>query len=162
MISLPLALHALLLQQPPIKDTCSLQINTLSYASKPLLFSNLSTGVDFSDPSVAGLLSSESGSGDPRNSPVAGAPSRVADRSQRAGGRAIRLNQPQVARAATQTNTCPSPAVLSCSAIADATDACCVQRPGGVLVHTQFWDTDEGVQDSWGVHGLYLTFLPHG
>ena len=30
-----------------------------------------------------------------------------------------------------------------------------VVNPGGVLVHTQFWDLNYGVADSWGIHGLW-------
>ncbi|KAH8104414.1 ribonuclease T2 [Phellopilus nigrolimitatus] len=54
-----------------------------------------------------------------------------------------------------EANTCPTPPVLSCSAQATETDTCCVVNPGGVLVHTQFWDLDVGEADSWGIHGLW-------
>ncbi|KAL5519688.1 hypothetical protein ACEPAG_1348 [Sanghuangporus baumii] len=54
-----------------------------------------------------------------------------------------------------ESDECPDPPILSCSAKADETDSCCVVRPGGVLVHTQFWDLDFGVADAWGIHGLW-------
>lgn len=52
---------------------------------------------------------------------------------------------------------CPTPGLFSCSPQADddSISACCVQKPGGVLLHVQLWDEDEGVQDSWGIHGLW-------
>ena len=45
-----------------------------------------------------------------------------------------------------------------------------VVNPGGVLVHTQFWDLNYGVADSWGIHGLWyaseklslFSFIIHG
>ncbi|KAF8511730.1 ribonuclease T2 [Hysterangium stoloniferum] len=50
---------------------------------------------------------------------------------------------------------CPQPPVLSCSVAATSVDTCCVLSPGGILVHTQFWDLDVGQPDSWGIHGLW-------
>lgn len=52
---------------------------------------------------------------------------------------------------------CPTPGLFSCTPQADdnSISACCVQKPGGVLLHVQLWDEDEGVQDSWGIHGLW-------
>lgn len=36
-----------------------------------------------------------------------------------------------------------------------------VVRPGGVLLHAQFWDLNVGQQKSWGIHGLwYVSFPP--
>lgn len=55
----------------------------------------------------------------------------------------------------TPSNSCPTPAVLSCSEAAESTNTCCVVSPGGALVHVQFWDTGFGVADSFGIHGLW-------
>ncbi|THH03046.1 hypothetical protein EW145_g6569 [Phellinidium pouzarii] len=54
-----------------------------------------------------------------------------------------------------EANECPSPPILSCSSQAQETDTCCVVNPGGVLVHTQFWDLKFGEANSWGIHGLW-------
>ena len=34
--------------------------------------------------------------------------------------------------------------VESCSTAADTASTCCVNRPGGQMLQTQFWDTDPG------------------
>lgn len=39
--------------------------------------------------------------------------------------------------------TC-SGSVESCSTGADSASACCVNKPGGQFLQTQFWDTDPG------------------
>ncbi|KAH8655903.1 ribonuclease T2 [Xylariales sp. PMI_506] len=57
------------------------------------------------------------------------------------------------ARAATCAAT-----IESCSAAASAsTNTCCVNKPGGLLLQTQFWDTDPvtGPSNSWTIHGLW-------
>ncbi|KIJ47298.1 hypothetical protein M422DRAFT_45852 [Sphaerobolus stellatus SS14] len=54
-----------------------------------------------------------------------------------------------------QRETCPEPPILSCSPEAASTNTCCVVNPGGILVHTQFWDLNVGQPDSWGIHGLW-------
>ncbi|KZT57145.1 ribonuclease T2 [Calocera cornea HHB12733] len=51
--------------------------------------------------------------------------------------------------------TCPVPGVISCTDEAQSTTACCVQKPGGVLLHVQLWDIGIGLPDSWGIHGLW-------
>lgn len=38
-------------------------------------------------------------------------------------------------------DTC-SASVESCSTEASSTSSCCVNRPGGQMLQTQFWDTD--------------------
>ncbi|KAI0391236.1 ribonuclease T2 [Xylariaceae sp. FL0594] len=47
----------------------------------------------------------------------------------------------------------------ACSAAANASSlsSCCVNKPGGQFVQTQFWDTDPvtGPDDSWTIHGLW-------
>ncbi|EIN14436.1 ribonuclease T2 [Punctularia strigosozonata HHB-11173 SS5] len=89
------------------------------------------------------------------NHPVTGLPERIHDRHHRATGPGIRFQQPGLSGLADSSSECPDPPVLSCSSAADSTDSCCVVKPGGVLVHTQFWDLDEGLSDSWGIHGLW-------
>ncbi|KAI0144587.1 ribonuclease T2 [Xylariaceae sp. FL1272] len=56
-----------------------------------------------------------------------------------------------------RADSCPSTAVQSCSSEANSTATCCVVRPGGQLLMTQFWDTDPvtGPSDSWTIHGLW-------
>ncbi|KAI0450979.1 ribonuclease T2 [Xylaria acuta] len=52
-----------------------------------------------------------------------------------------------------------SNAVDSCSSGANSSsvDACCVNKPGGLFLQPQFWDTDPvtGPDDSWTIHGLW-------
>ncbi|EPQ52027.1 ribonuclease T2 [Gloeophyllum trabeum ATCC 11539] len=67
----------------------------------------------------------------------------------------LRLDPGSTVHAGAQADACPAPPVLSCSAQAESTSACCVVRPGGVLVHAQFWDVGYGVANSWGIHGLW-------
>lgn len=51
---------------------------------------------------------------------------------------------------------CPTNTPLSCGS-ATATDTCCTNVPGGLLLQTQFWDysPSTGPTDSWTVHGLW-------
>ena len=62
--------------------------------------------------------------------------------------------------------SCPSDTPFSCSSSSGggsdrlsrrADDSCCVNTPGGMLLQTQFWDTDPstGPSDSWTIHGLW-------
>jgi len=48
---------------------------------------------------------------------------------------------------------------VSCSANSQAppSDLCCYESPGGLLLQTQFWDTNPstGPSDSWTIHGLW-------
>ncbi|KAL2220586.1 putative ribonuclease T2 [Thermoascus aurantiacus ATCC 26904] len=46
---------------------------------------------------------------------------------------------------------------LSCHNTSKVTDTCCFNSPGGLLLQTQFWDTDPatGPSDSWTIHGLW-------
>ncbi|KAH8699153.1 putative ribonuclease T2 [Talaromyces proteolyticus] len=47
---------------------------------------------------------------------------------------------------------------ISCSSgSSSATGSCCLEAPGGLLLQTQFWDTNPAVgpSDSWGIHGLW-------
>nr|GAT55723.1 RNase Gf29 [Mycena chlorophos] len=60
--------------------------------------------------------------------------------------------------AATGGTDCPADSPLSCSAnAADEAGSCCLESPGGLLLQTQFWDTDPatGPSDSWTIHGLW-------
>ncbi|KAI9829572.1 MAG: hypothetical protein M1819_006077 [Sarea resinae] len=59
------------------------------------------------------------------------------------------------AQATGTPDSCPNP-TLSCSSSASS-NTCCVNSPGGVLLQTQFWDTDPatGPDDSWTIHGLW-------
>ncbi|KAL1867664.1 Ribonuclease T2 precursor (RNase T2) [Diaporthe australafricana] len=52
--------------------------------------------------------------------------------------------------------TC-SGSVESCSSAASSASTCCVNRPGGQFLQTQFWDTDPvtGPSNSWTIHGLW-------
>lgn len=54
--------------------------------------------------------------------------------------------------------TCSS-SVQSCSSSASSSSvsSCCVNKPGGQLLQTQFWDTDPvtGPSNSWTIHGLW-------
>jgi hypothetical protein len=51
--------------------------------------------------------------------------------------------------------SCPN-AQLSCHNTS-AADTCCLNHPGGLMLQTQFWDTNPpvGPSDSWTVHGLW-------
>lgn len=54
-------------------------------------------------------------------------------------------------------STCPSGGQQSCHNTTRVTDTCCFETPGGLLLQTQFWDTDPstGPSDSWTIHGLW-------
>ncbi|EJT98394.1 hypothetical protein DACRYDRAFT_18041 [Dacryopinax primogenitus] len=54
-----------------------------------------------------------------------------------------------------RVHTCPVPGVFSCTPEAQSTTSCCVQKPGGVLLHVQLWDVGIGLPNSWGIHGLW-------
>ncbi|KAF8274045.1 base non-specific and adenylic acid preferential ribonuclease [Lactarius quietus] len=46
---------------------------------------------------------------------------------------------------------------VSCSANPPPSDLCCYESPGGLLLQTQFWDTNPstGPSNSWNIHGLW-------
>ncbi|KAJ9362876.1 hypothetical protein DTO280E4_3225 [Paecilomyces variotii] len=46
---------------------------------------------------------------------------------------------------------------LSCHNTTAIKDSCCFNSPGGLLLQTQFWDTNPatGPDDSWTIHGLW-------
>ncbi|GJJ09365.1 hypothetical protein Clacol_003587 [Clathrus columnatus] len=113
---------------------------------------SLSGGVDFSDPKVESILLSDNNGGS-GGSPGSGDEPLVPSVHH---GRELRFHYKSHSHQRKSTaDQCPQPPILSCSPEADSTDSCCVVNPGGVLVHTQFWDLDEGLPDFWGIHGLW-------
>jgi ribonuclease T2 len=52
---------------------------------------------------------------------------------------------------------CPTTGAVSCHNTTVQTDLCCFETPGGLLLQTQFWDTDPstGPTNSWTIHGLW-------
>ncbi|KAI0778700.1 RNase Gf29 [Trametes elegans] len=52
---------------------------------------------------------------------------------------------------------CSTSGPASCHNTTRETDTCCFEAPGGLLLQTQFWDTDPstGPSDSWTIHGLW-------
>jgi len=50
---------------------------------------------------------------------------------------------------------CSGSGPVSCST--SVSDTCCTESPGGLLLQTQFWDTNPstGPSDSWTIHGLW-------
>ncbi|KAL1985807.1 hypothetical protein VTN96DRAFT_7299 [Rasamsonia emersonii] len=55
--------------------------------------------------------------------------------------------------------SCPANSPVSCSSSSSksSSGSCCLESPGGLLLQTQFWDTDPvtGPTDSWTIHGLW-------
>ncbi|ORY67828.1 ribonuclease T2 [Pseudomassariella vexata] len=53
--------------------------------------------------------------------------------------------------------TCSSVIESCSSAASSSTNTCCVNKPGGLMLQTQFWDTDPvtGPANSWTIHGLW-------
>lgn len=54
-------------------------------------------------------------------------------------------------------NSCPSNLPISCTNTTVIEDSCCYEYPGGVMLQTQFWDSNPstGPNDSWTIHGLW-------
>ncbi|KAH9897871.1 ribonuclease T2 [Cubamyces lactineus] len=52
---------------------------------------------------------------------------------------------------------CSTSGPASCHNTTRETDLCCFEAPGGLLLQTQFWDTDPstGPSNSWTIHGLW-------
>ncbi|KAI0030964.1 ribonuclease T2-like protein [Vararia minispora EC-137] len=50
---------------------------------------------------------------------------------------------------------CPADGPISCQSSGAA--SCCLENPGGLILQTQFWDTNPstGPDNSWTVHGLW-------
>ncbi|KAF7337842.1 RNase Gf29 [Mycena venus] len=57
-------------------------------------------------------------------------------------------------------SSCPGSDVESCSNSTVVRNLCCFEAPGGLLLQTQFWDTNPatGPSDSWTIHGLWPDF----
>ncbi|KAH9964277.1 ribonuclease T2 [Russula dissimulans] len=55
------------------------------------------------------------------------------------------------------SSLCDSSVQQSCSLDDPPENSCCYESPGGLILQTQFWDTDPstGPTDSWMVHGLW-------
>ncbi|KAH8898934.1 ribonuclease T2 [Thozetella sp. PMI_491] len=53
--------------------------------------------------------------------------------------------------------TCSSTIESCTSAASSSTNTCCVNKPGGLFIQTQFWDTNPvtGPSNSWTIHGLW-------
>lgn len=53
--------------------------------------------------------------------------------------------------------TCSNDTQLSCNNSTTVQNTCCFNTPGGLLLQTQFWDTNPatGPSDSWTIHGLW-------
>lgn len=58
---------------------------------------------------------------------------------------------------------CPADVPLSCEADSPPDEKCCYNDPGGLLLITQFWDTDpvNGPEDAWTLHGLWSVDTIH-
>ncbi|KAJ7137928.1 ribonuclease T2-like protein [Mycena epipterygia] len=54
-------------------------------------------------------------------------------------------------------STCSAAETTSCTNTTAISNLCCFEAPGGLLLQTQFWDTDPstGPSDSWTIHGLW-------
>ncbi|KAI9573314.1 ribonuclease T2 [Boletus coccyginus] len=54
---------------------------------------------------------------------------------------------------------CPVSGPVSCQTM-PVPNTCCTEYPGGLLMQTQFWDTDvpRSPPDSWTIHGLWPDF----
>ncbi|KAH7916454.1 ribonuclease T2 [Hygrophoropsis aurantiaca] len=54
------------------------------------------------------------------------------------------------------SSSCGTSGPLSCYNTT-AVDTCCTEYPGGLILQTQFWDTDvaDSPADSWTIHGLW-------
>ncbi|EKM84050.1 hypothetical protein AGABI1DRAFT_32412 [Agaricus bisporus var. burnettii JB137-S8] len=60
-------------------------------------------------------------------------------------------------RSASISSGCSTSGPTSCHNTSPVSDTCCFESPGGLLLQTQFWDTDPstGPIDSWTIHGLW-------
>ncbi|KAJ7685745.1 ribonuclease [Mycena polygramma] len=52
---------------------------------------------------------------------------------------------------------CSTTGTASCGNTSSVSNLCCFESPGGLLLQTQFWDTDPstGPSNSWTIHGLW-------
>ncbi|KAG5735221.1 hypothetical protein E4T56_gene13699, partial [Termitomyces sp. T112] len=57
----------------------------------------------------------------------------------------------------TLSSGCSTTGAASCHNTSAVSNLCCFESPGGLLLQTQFWDTDPstGPTNSWTIHGLW-------
>lgn len=135
----------------PALSLLNIATNNFSTTFKPPHIQSLTGGVDFSDPKVESILlpGSNSGGSEDQQSNQPLIPSIH-------HGNEFKFHYKSHSHHRRSTaDQCPQPPVLSCSPQAETTDSCCVVKPGGVLLHTQFWDLNIGQSDVWGIHGLW-------
>ncbi|KAL0951602.1 hypothetical protein HGRIS_008280 [Hohenbuehelia grisea] len=62
-----------------------------------------------------------------------------------------------VNRAGAISSGCSTTGAASCHNTSSVSNLCCFEAPGGLLLQTQFWDTNPstGPSDSWTIHGLW-------
>ncbi|KAL4267939.1 RNase T2 family protein [Pleurotus pulmonarius] len=60
-------------------------------------------------------------------------------------------------RADSLTSSCSTTGSASCHNTSSVSNLCCFESPGGLLLQTQFWDTNPstGPSDKWTIHGLW-------
>ncbi|KAF5312893.1 hypothetical protein D9619_002612 [Psilocybe cf. subviscida] len=60
-------------------------------------------------------------------------------------------------RSSLLTSGCSTTGTQSCHNTSSVSNTCCFESPGGLLLQTQFWDTNPstGPSDSWTIHGLW-------
>ncbi|KAF9486457.1 ribonuclease [Pholiota conissans] len=60
-------------------------------------------------------------------------------------------------RSALLSSGCSTTGTQSCHNTSSVSNLCCFEAPGGLLLQTQFWDTNPstGPSDSWTIHGLW-------
>ncbi|KAJ8474553.1 hypothetical protein ONZ45_g15916 [Pleurotus djamor] len=62
-----------------------------------------------------------------------------------------------VSRDVSLVSSCSSSGTTSCHNSSSVANLCCFEAPGGLLLQTQFWDTNPstGPSNSWTIHGLW-------
>ncbi|KAF8808085.1 RNase Irp1 [Phlegmacium glaucopus] len=60
-------------------------------------------------------------------------------------------------RSSSLDSGCSTTGPVSCQNTSVVSNLCCFESPGGLLLQTQFWDTNPstGPTDSWTIHGLW-------
>ncbi|KAF7337514.1 RNase Gf29 [Mycena sanguinolenta] len=66
-------------------------------------------------------------------------------------------NSEELFKRAVTSSGCSATGTASCTNTSSVSNLCCFQAPGGLLLQTQFWDTDPstGPSNSWTIHGLW-------
>lgn len=61
------------------------------------------------------------------------------------------------ARGTSLSSGCSTSGTASCHNTSSVSNLCCFESPGGLLLQTQFWDTNPstGPSNSWTIHGLW-------